>query len=428
MTGGKTKKLVQFGFLSAMFIWAGFAYADLGVYMHDGILFARVLNGRPYVSDFVNVYNSAILADRCRRGEKINIYDMTLQNESVKKLIAPVVPEEPFFLQYPPHFFALNLPLAAFPMPAAWLLWNLCGIVLSVFALFKLAGAIEFSADKKKTITFMALAFSSFPAWLSVELGQTSLFLVSALTLMLYFLKRRKHLFAGFAAGFLTLKLQYIPFFGLIGLFSGRVQFIAGGIACLVALGLVSLAILGLPNILNYPHALLSGETGKAVSGVSSHMMQNLRGQLVLWSGGDKPVIFKSAAAIFLLSLIPVGLLNWKARFSEALEGGGFEPVWALTIMSALLFSPHTHTQDYVLLFVASMLLWKWLSSGQRTGLRRAAIRWLIMLFPGLSWFLFFLQPLFMYVGVQPFFIYLVIITILVLLENMQAGKSAESV
>jgi hypothetical protein len=218
------------------------------------------------------------------------------------------------------------------------------------------------------------------------------------------------------------IKLQYFLFFWLIGLVHGRSKFLAGWLCCLTVLILASASILGINNVMQYPHALLYGETGQQVSGVSSFMMQNLRGELVLLLKGDSPLVFKSVLALFALSLLAVLYLSISKLKDRTPRS--FEVVTALAIMIALLSSPHTHTQDYMLLSVAGVLLWNWLKEAKTEpgARRRNAIRKIFIFFPAFSWLLFYLQPLLMLLAIQPFFISLMVLSIL-LFWQMQSGS-----
>lgn len=428
MSDGGKQRLIRFALMSTLFVWAALSYAQLGVYMYKGILFARILQGRPYVSDFANHYNAAVLAAKCLRGEKVAVYNINVQNESIKALIAPVVPEEPFYLQYPPYFFALVLPLSLLPIQLAWLAWNIIGVILSILALCKLAKCTELYPKPREEplpglptipakFLLIAFAFSSFPAWLSLELGQTSIYLVAAASFMLYFLKRRKYVLAGIVSGFLMVKLQYAPIFWIMGMVNGRSRFLAGWLGCMTLLILVSIYVLGPDNVLQYPQALFSGETAHSLSGVSSFMMQNLRGQIVLLLKDDSPLVIKLVLAAFSLAILAVFYLN--LRVVKDKSHRLFEPVAALGIMIAILTSPHTHTQDYLLLSVCCVLLWSWLGQGINAAskLRRILISKILIVFPALSWLLFFLQPLLLLVNIQPFFLCLLILAILLFCE-----------
>jgi Flp pilus assembly protein TadB len=128
----RLKHNLWFGYIVFLILWSGSVYYwwfGERIYKHE--LFARVIDGHPYVSDFVNVYNSASLAAACQK-EKIDIYSPELQAEYAKKLTAPVVAEQPFYLQYPPMLFAVVRPLAFVDILSAWLIWCSMGMALLI--------------------------------------------------------------------------------------------------------------------------------------------------------------------------------------------------------------------------------------------------------------------------------------------------------
>lgn len=404
----RRQKLTRAVLLTALFVWSGLAYVELGKFMYKGILFARNINGRPYVSDFANHYNAGVLAARCL-SEKVDVYDIDVQNKSLQKLIAPVVPEQPFYLQYPPYFFLLALPLSLMPMTVAWIVWNLLGIGLSIFAVFKLINTVEGNLDAKKAILPVALIFSSYPAWLSTELGQTSIYLVAVLVFMLVLLRANKNFAAGISCGFLMIKLQYAPIFLLLGLIRGGARFLLGWIICLIAFLGASIGVLGIDNVMRFPHALLSGETGQAVSGVSEYMMQNVRGELaILAPGAPSSITFPIVLSFFALGVGIAAFLNWKAAQSRSPEAIAF--AFALSILVGLLTSPHTHIQDMILVGISGVLVASFIeNANDKWGV---LTRRLFVAFPFVSWFLFYAHPLFLIVRVQPFFVYLTVLAI----------------
>ena len=434
----KNRKLIEFALLTALFTWGLLCYGKLGQFMYEGILFARNIDGRPYVSDFANHYNAGVLARRCLE-QKQEIYNIDVQNNSLKELIAPVVPEQPFYLQYPPYFFLLAMPLAFMNMNIAWLVWNLLGIGFGAFGLWKLAGLLGYERQSK--LLLLGLAFSSYPAWLSAEIGQTSIYLLAAASFMLYFLLSKKPIAAGCTSALLMVKLQYAPVFFLIGLIFGRAKFLLSWGLSLAVLLVLSVLMLGVDNVIQYPHYLLSGETGTAVSGVSSFMMQNFRGELVLLFRGDNSAVKIISLVIFALGTAFSSYLLIRSGSAPASSGDdpvrsrleASAPRLALAIMIALMVSPHTHVQDYLLLAVAAAFLFAPGLPGSAgfqpasTSITQRAIdskaRSMLYWFPLLSWFFFYTQPFLALVYFQPFFFYLLTILLLSMpsLFNRQA-------
>jgi hypothetical protein len=82
-------------------------------------------------------------------------------------------------------------------------------------------------------------------------------------------------------------------------------------------------------------------------------------------------------------------------------------------MMIALLSSPHTHTQDYLLLGVCAVLLFNVPGITKENDNTANWIRNLLVTLAPLSWLFFMLQPLFLIAKIQPFFLYLCSISIL---------------
>src|SRR5271155_414007 len=105
----KFKRLVWFAYLSAVFVWGISAYIRLVLYFKQNELFEDVKNKA--VTDFVSWYNAALVAAEAQRS-RLSIYDHQVQLESMNRLLSPFVPNDDYYLDYPPPFFALVRPLA----------------------------------------------------------------------------------------------------------------------------------------------------------------------------------------------------------------------------------------------------------------------------------------------------------------------------
>ncbi|MBS1998792.1 MAG: DUF2029 domain-containing protein, partial [Cyanobacteria bacterium SZAS LIN-2] len=280
----KLKHNLWFGFVVFLILWTGCVYTEL--FRMQGVhkLFAFNLNDdpkQPVISDFVNVYNSACLAAAAQK-ERIDIYSPALQAEYSLKLTAPIKPEQPFYLQYPPMLFALVRPLALFDMFGAWVVWcslGVLGIAASTVALVRATSARVTTAATGKTlfgvgaftmVFAIAATLASFPSWYSVRLGQTSLLLVPGLAAFWVCCLKRRYFLAGLASGVVLVKLQYLPPVFIAGALVGAWKFLGGFSVIGVLLLVLSIAIVGMDNVMRFPQALLKGESSQGVSGVAA--------------------------------------------------------------------------------------------------------------------------------------------------------------
>ena len=286
MASERLRSNLWFAYLCLLICWGAQAYLLIGQWLFEGSLFAHMENGRPYISDFVNVYSMAYLANRSLH-EHVNFYDPILQAETAKTFTAPVIAEVPFTFQYPPWFFPLLMPLSHVSISNAFLIWDLIGIALIAWAVYILA--FGFHKSNFSRVFVMVAVFASYPTWLCLRLGQTAWINFAALTVFWWLIGQRKSFLAGLAASVFTMKFQYLPLPFLVGLMRGRLKFALGFSLVTALLLALTLLTIGWENIACYPQVILGIGVGKNVSGVSPELMQNLRGALVLITNADNP-------------------------------------------------------------------------------------------------------------------------------------------
>jgi hypothetical protein len=421
----RVKKNLWFGYFSALIVWTLVTYSEIVRYLSEGTLFARMIDGRPYVSDTVHWYNAALLA-RKALGGSTDIYDPAIQDQSVRSIIAPIVPQGLMYLQYPPQFFPLMLPFSFFPITIAYFIWCAITLVLICVALwFLLKDTVR--AGFPRAFAFAA-AFACFPAWLSFELAQTSLFQLPATIGFWLLMWHRKFFWAGLLTGaILTTKIQYLPAIGLAGLILGGWRYLAGCVLSGALLAVATFANVGWSNIASWPRALKFGETSPDVIGVGVPMMQNLRGELVLLMGGDIPTIHTITMAVFVLSFIAIALMWWKVYpvWQERFGKNAFGLCVAVSILTSLIASPHTHIQEFFTAAAAMIFLYPAVNENRESRVGRI-LYVLCIAFPFMTWALFLLTPVFQMIRVQPFFAWAVAMLMLIFaLARTQLRSSA---
>jgi hypothetical protein len=425
----KLKNQLWFAYIVFVTLWAICVYNWLFQQISLHQFFAALdAEHRPYVSDFVNVYNSACLAAACLKGQT-DIYSPALQAAFAAKLTAPVVPEHPFYLQYPPFLFSLVSPLAFFDMLGAWLVWCGLGLIALLGSCVYLMRAASTAAatDSKSsgatiprfTFAFLLIATAaSYPAWVSVRLGQTSLLLVPGLVAFWLACRRKHYFLAGLASGVALVKLQYLPPIFMIGFILGTGHYLLGFLTIALLLTALSYFIVGADNIMRFPHALLSGESGKDVTGVAADQMQNLRGNLTLFLGADNPIVPVVSLLVFAATLLALLILWWhykKSTIPAPLKERAFRVLAAVSTLLMLISSPHCHTQDYLALVVPCYWLWFELDKNPDTTSKSDKfLKQLILFFPLIGWPFFMLLPFIqVLLKIQPFFLWAVLVAVL---------------
>jgi hypothetical protein len=442
---GRLKNNLWFAYIVLLVFWSICAYSEIGRMVQRHELFARDIDHHPYISDFINHYYAGQLAADCSK-TKLDIYSPQLQADYAKKLTAPVVAEQPFYLQYPPYWFSLCIPLTCFDLLSAWLIWCSVGVFLYIMSAILLTrtaagvedqieiaeGAVLESGKKifgvgKFTLSFIIIAsVASFPTWYSVKVGQPALFVLPGLVAFWLLCRKRRYFLAGLASCVTMVKLQYLPPIFVIGCLLGRGRFLGG--FTLIALLLLGLALgtLGADNVMRFPQALLQGEGGQSVSGVAADEMQNLRGTLNLLVGSDSSVVHYISIAAFALALAGLTFLWWRATKTwwrnsqdETSKGRGasqFRVLASISTLVILAVSPHCHVQDYLAVVLPCIWLWFEIAKLKENGNTSKSLTFLqgmIILFPLLGWPFFFLKIFFQLAKIQPFFLWAVVVIIL---------------
>lgn len=420
MSNERLRKYFWFAYFCLLLCWAANAYIEIFRYLTQGILFARLIDGRPYINDFVSHYNAANLAAECLRGHQVDVYDPVVQGLAITALTAPVVPELNFFYFYPPQSFVFVLPIAGLGLTNGWALWCISALILICTVLWYLSRDFA-QARFSRAFLFVAF-FASFPTWLSFELAQTALFQFPLMLLCLLLLRAQRYFSAGLESALLLGKLQYVPAIVAIGVILGRWRYGAGFAISSSLLGAFTIFLLGMKNVMNFPKALVYGQTSKNVGGVVPQVMQNLRGELLLLLGAEDRLVQISVLIFFgstLLLLCALWVWGYPSlqKIKGRIEHFAFESCAAISMLAMLIASPHTHSQDYMFTVIPGVFLFRSFDLWSPTNMRTKILRILILAFPFLSWLFFIGKPLFEMIYIQPFFMWAVTVLILALLE-----------
>ena len=290
-------------------------------------------------SDFVLFYGAGTLSCSSAR---FNIYDIPTQLEIENQLIAPAKMSQAFYMQYPPWFFTMVIPLVLLPIKSAFVVWTIIWPTLAALSLYLLLTTTEMKSklDRALLITF---ALASAPTIMGVKTGQTSLWFFTCICLLWYTWRTGASKLNALSLVVSTFKLQYSIFFVIPHVAQRKWRTLLW--ICLFQLAFVLAACLnvGWKNIIDYPQFLLSTETSGAM-GVAPESMSNFGALLLRY-------LPKTSALIGTLSVLAASLIYlfsvwWRwAKIPKKNDGW---PI-AVTCVLALVASPHTHFHMCVL-------------------------------------------------------------------------------
>lgn len=235
---------------------------------------------------------------------------------------------------YPPFALIPFLGIAELPIEIAFVIWTIISLGLLILSVQTLARHAEFRYGNWPIL--FSLAFM--PVASCLGHGQVSLVVLSAYVLA-YSLWRRGRLFLGGAVlAIATLKFQLVIGFIAVLLLKRKWRELLGFATGSAMFGALSVAMVGLPTVLQYPVFL---SHGGGDLGSEPDKMPNWRGLMSL-VGADHTVI---VAALSLLTIL------FAAKLWRDLDTG-----FVASIIAAMLVSYHSGSHDLCLFLIPAFL------------------------------------------------------------------------
>jgi Glycosyltransferase family 87 len=313
--------------------------------------------------DFSVFYTAATML---RQGLGRDLYDWKVQYQVQKESAGKIASRRgPLPYIHPPFEALLFLPLTLVPYRLAFILWDLLnGIALFAVALIlrRRLHALQGIPSWEFVLGFLAF----FPVFAALLQGQDSILLLLLVTLGFEALKRRADFAAGCWFGLGAFKFQLIVPLVLLLILWRRRRAGAGFVVTSLALALLSVALVGWQQMLQYPAHILQIVRSPGLGGVPPGLMPNLRG-LVEW--GPSPLA--SAIRIEIAIAASAALFLFGAASGDSFSSRPFELRFSLAVVIAVLVSWHTNAHDLSLLILPLVLLADYSQSFLKTAPKR---------------------------------------------------------
>jgi Glycosyltransferase family 87 len=305
----------------------------------------EVVRGYP---DFAIFYTAGLILGS---GEPHNLYDRTLQFH-LQREFAPDVKIRlgPLPYNHPPFEALLFLPLAKFTYLHAYVAWGFLNLLMLASLPILLRRHIAILQKGSSVFWFFAL-LAFFPIFITLLHGQDSVLLLFLFALALAALSRKSDFESGCWLALGCIKIQFVLPLLLILCFRQRRRVLLGFLLTAVLLAAVSVAVVGLPQTLHYPHYVLQVEQMRAGGAIIPEGMPNLRGLVEGWAAAAS-ILFLNRA-VLVLSLV---LLVYVIAVSRRLVG---QPAlqFALAVLACVLVSYHAFASDLALLAIPLILI-----------------------------------------------------------------------
>jgi hypothetical protein len=338
----------------------------MGAFYLGGVLVVHALilwnardlirNGYP---DFTIYYTAGTMV---RHGMRLNLYDDAAQFK-VQRDFAPQVATRlgalPF--NHPPFEAVFFLPFSYLSYRIAYLVWALVNLTM-LAVLPRLLRASVPVLGKWPGVVWTLVGLGFFPIFFSLLQGQDAILLLFLFALAFVSLKKGSFFAAGawLACGLFKFHLV-LPCFLLLLIQQRELQpvkkMLGGFILVAVLLGSLSVATVGVRQMIAYPRYVLGLEATMAQGAIMPSDMPNLRGMLYLIFAkfADFNLLVVTLSAILFLAAM------WIARQPN---GDPHDLKFTLSVFASVLVSYHALGYDLCVLAVPLLLQAGWLEKG----------------------------------------------------------------
>lgn len=262
---------------------------------------------------------------------------------------------------HPPFEALLFVPLTYFSYRTAYFLW--CAVNLTILATLPVMLRPHIPLLGRLPAPLWTLATLAFlPVFIALLQGQDSILLLLIYVLTFVELKTERFASAGACLAFGLFKFHLVlPLLALLLIREQQVarqrKMLLGFVGIAALLLVISIAIVGIPQIASYPRYVLGLESTLASGAIQPSDMPNLRGLLYLIAPGLPHLNW----LIILLSAIVFLIAAWLAR---SYDSGTRGLVFSLLVLTAVLVSYHCLEHDLSILALPVALLAQWLETG----------------------------------------------------------------
>jgi hypothetical protein len=299
----------------------------------------------------------------------------------------------PLPYNHPPFEALLFSPFAKLPYFTAYLIWDSFNLIMLGSMLLVLRPHIVLLQRVSLVWPFLTtLAF--FPLFMSLVQGQDVVLLLLLLALAYTALKRDAEFLAGCWLGFGTFRFHLVVPVVLVLLLRRRSRTISGFALISSILSVISIAMVGWRQALEYPRYLLRIEKALGRRAIAPPEMPNFRGLLhSLLASHISPNMVTALTAVLSLALIVYVSLKWNPLHDN------LDLAFSLCLICSILTSYHAYIYDLSVTWFAALAV---INAGCSSKSRTVRSTWLyipigLLFFTPLQLWLFNSQKLWLF-------------------------------
>ena len=297
--------------------------------------------------DFLRYYLFAQLINGAEGGK---IYDHAAEQAVFDKFLGEPQRTSYTLITYPPTSAPFVFLLSKVPIDIAHTIWNVLGSIALFAGLFLLSNANKTAGIRRiLPVVLIALgAVGSLSSARGVVLGQNMFFITAVIACFWWAFKTKRDLLTGLLLAVSSFKFQYSPFMFVAMVVCKRWKALGFAVLFeLIILGIAT-ALMGVENITKYLFWMRAAEQNPVYfETVNQVSMICLRGLLSCFLTIETLLL---SLPLFILGLAVTGYVFFHVQ-KHAPENIDF--AIAISILCGLLFAPHVHMYDAVMLSVA---------------------------------------------------------------------------
>ncbi len=373
----KIRGLTTFGYVSFLAMFAIALVIELLYFFFSHNLSLSLQGTNCGFTDFVHFY----LAGKITLSpDRAMFYSWETQKHFLETLTQCQITGEDFYTQYVPIVFLLMAPYALLPMDCAHLLFDFVNVIFGLLGCWWLMKHFRWTNNRMAQFVILG-ALASMPSWNTWYLGQISWFYLGLICFYIACLLDKKDVPAGLALALTIIKPQYALFLGIPALALKRWRLILMAFLWELALFSACTMTFGIKAMLAYPSALNQCES--SFKSIHTNTMFGLSSFLSFFL--PHTATYKYGVILLLISLLII-----TASVAYALKkksGVTINWLFANIVLAFILFSPHTHSHDCLLVAIPALLTLPFYATHtEKKPLNLVIWQWIMYLMPIISW------------------------------------------
>ncbi len=295
-------------------------------------------------SDFPAFYNAGLIL---REYGRDRLYDKELQRKLDGQVVANRGERNELLFAYTPFFAVLFYPLSILPINVAFAVWSLISVALFCAGFLLAWRAAGLPDENRLGALLISLSFLPFVSYCLLA-GQSSGFGFFFLALAVYLEVKKRLGLSGVVLSLLLYKPTLLPLMMLMVVITQRWRVLAGFCVGALALGSISLLLVGFRGAQAYVDMLHYFSESKAAGKHPLWLDVDIYSSFLALIGG--PAANWLALTLTALA-VPFIILAWRRRPLEA---------WGLNTLWTLVLSPYVVIYDATFAVLAVVLTAGW--------------------------------------------------------------------